>query len=296
MPGVTGRLIFGRKAKAKMMTTGEAVRYLRESPQHTRLIRDAYLGEDVQEAAERFLASAEFADARALLGDGFQGGKVLDLGAGVGIASYAFAQSGAQIVYALEPDASEVVGRGAISRLQNAAAHIELLEAFGEEIPLPDNELDVVYTRQVLHHTRDTGQVLRECARVLKSGGKFLACREHVVESEDELKTFLEQHPIHRLAGGEHAFPLDAYVSAITSAGLRVEKILGPWDSLINAFPEVRTNDELERLPQKILAGKFGHAVGAMAVSLPGVKNFIWKRVKSQTPPGRMYSFLASKP
>lgn len=279
-----------------MMTTSEAVRYLRESPQHTRLIRDAYLGEDVQEAAARFLASAEFAEARALLGDSFHGGKVLDLGAGVGIASYAFAQSGAKVVYALEPDSSEVVGRGAIRRLQNAATPIELLEAFGEEIPLPDNELDVVYTRQVLHHTRDPGQVLRECARVLKSGGKFLACREHVVESEDELKTFLEQHPIHRLAGGEHAFPLDAYLSAIRSAGLRVEKILGPWDSLINAFPEVRTTDELERFPQKILAGRFGHAVGAAAVFLPGVKNFIWKRVKSQTPPGRMYSFLASKP
>lgn len=279
-----------------MMTTGEAVRYLRTQAQYEEVVRDSYLGEDVRESAERFLASVEFAEVRALLGEHLRGGAVLDLGAGVGIASYAFAQSGAQTVYALEPDSSEIVGRGAIKNLGAEELPIKMIDGFGEEIPLDDDTIDVVYVRQVLHHTRDLPRVMRECARVLKSGGLLLACREHVVEGADELKIFLEQHPLHQLAGGEHAFSLATYTTAIQSANLRIKKVFGPWDSIINAFPEVRTQAELERVPLKILRHKLGGVGGTLAAFVPGMKRLVWQRVKRQTAPGRMYSFLASKP
>jgi SAM-dependent methyltransferase len=275
------------------ISTDEAVRRLRADPQHAALIRDSYLGEDVRESAERFRASAEFADVKGLLGAHIRESKILDLGAGTGIASYALARSGAKIVYALEPDESSQIGRGAINRL-GLNLPIKVLNAFGEEIPLPDAEVDIVYARQVLHHAQDLAQVLRECARVLKSGGLFLACREHVIEDEDELKTFLSEHPVHRLAGGENAFPLATYLSAIERAGLKTERIMGPWDTVINAFPEVRTKAELERIPEKVLAHRLGKA-GALASHLPGLKSLVWRRVKRSTPPGRMYSFLAVK-
>ena len=81
------------------MTTLEAVRGLRADPQSAAMLRDAYRGEDVCEAAERFRASAEFTEVCGQL----DGGKILDLGAGTGIASYALARSGARVVNATLP-------------------------------------------------------------------------------------------------------------------------------------------------------------------------------------------------
>ena len=176
------------------------------------------LGPDVVASAHRFEATGEFAAVRALLGDRLRGASVVDVGAGTGIASYAFARAGAAKVWAVEPDRSGEVGRGAMAKLM-AGLPIEGVDAFGEQMPLPDACADIVYTRQVLHHAHDLPALLRECARLLKPGGVFLACREHVANSEDELRRFLESHPVHQLAGGEYAFTYQQYVSAITGAG-----------------------------------------------------------------------------
>jgi SAM-dependent methyltransferase len=280
-------------SEQKKLTTAEAVRRLRADPRYANLVRDAYLEEDSRAAAERFSRSAEFAEVCALLGGRLRGGTIIDLGAGTGIASYALARAGAHLVYALEPDAGEV-GRAAIESLAGDLP-IELLDAFGERIPLGDGEVDVIYARQVLHHTRDLRGVLAECARVLRRGGLLLVCREHVADDERQLAQFLADHPVHKLAGGEHAYPLAAYVSAIEAAGLRIEKTLGPWDSIINAFPAVRSSEELSRFPRRVLGERFGLA-GRLAGFIPGVWGIAWNRIKHYPTPGRHYSFLAVKP
>ena len=275
------------------MNTEEAIKQLRSDPGCADLIRDSYLGEDLLEAAGRFEASEEFREVRRLIGAQLHNGRVLDLGAGNGIASRAFARSGAELVYALEPDPSDEIGRGAIHSL-TVDHNVELIEAYGEEIPLPDAEVDIVYTRQVLHHTNDLPQVLRECSRVLKPGGAFLACREHVVDDERQLRAFLEDHPVHGLTGGENAFRLDEYISAIRSSGLVLEKVFGPWDTVINAFPTVRTSGDLEAYPRIVLERRFGW-FGTLAALVPGATPLVWRRLKRPTP-GRLYSFLATKP
>ena len=214
------------------MTTEEAVLFLRRDPAEAENLRDAYLDGDVPGAARRFAASAEFAEALALV-RGVEGKSLLDVGAGTGIASWAFASAGARRVVALEPDPSDVVGQGAIRSLGRGDV-IEIVGAWGEKLPFPDGEFDAVYARQVLHHARDLAALVRECARVLRPGGRLLACREHVVDDEAQLREFLASHPIHRLAGGEHAYPLERYVGAIEEAGLRLEKILGPGGSQLS--------------------------------------------------------------
>lgn len=281
------------EGKKNMITTEEAILQLRRDPQHAELIRDSYLVADTFEASERFLASAEFAEVGELLEGRIFDGKILDLGAGNGVASRAFAKCGAEIVYALEPDPSDEIGRGAI-RCLTEGMPIELTDGYGEEIPLPDGEVDVVYTRQVLHHTSDLPQVLSECARVLRPGGVFLACREHVVDNEEQLQAFLDSHPVHQLAGGEHAYRLDEYMGAIREGGLELEEVFGPWDTMINAFPSVRSVGELRRFPRIALERRFGR-VGAVASFVPGVDSLVWRRLKRPTP-GRLYSFLAVKP
>jgi len=273
------------------MTTAAAVSCLRSDSRYADLIRDSYLDRDVLAAAQRFYESAEFREVCQLLGGQIHGARILDLGAGTGIASYAFARAGAH-VYALEPDDSDI-GRGAISQIVNGMP-VELLDAFGEAIPLPDQSLDIIYGRQVLHHTRDLHRVMQQCERVLKPGGMVLICREHVVDDEQQLNQFLHEHPVHKLAGGEHAYSLDTYQQAISGAGLRLTKVLGPWDSIINAFPKARNNEELSRLPEQLLAERFSH-LATLIRFIPGIHSLTWRRIRANREPGRLYSFLAIK-
>lgn len=276
-----------------MMTVDEAILHLRTDPQYSTFIRDAYLADNITESAERFKGSPEFSEVQRLLGSKVHEGVVLDLGAGNGIASYAFAASGARLVFALEPNPSDEIGRGAIS-LVTTGLDVEVIDGCGEDIPLPDEEVDIVYARQVLHHTRDLFRVMHECARVLKNGGTFVACREHVVDDTKQMKIFLDTHPIHRLAGGENAFTLNTYIEAIRSAGLELREAFGHLDTVINSFPRVRTPDELRQLPQIALKRRFG-VIGGAASRFPGVDAIVWALLKRPTP-GRMYTFLATKP
>jgi SAM-dependent methyltransferase len=273
------------------VTIDEAVRSLRRDPSYADLVRDAYLGRDVADSFRRFAESAEFDAVRSILGGRLGGATVLDLGAGTGMASAAFVRAGAGRVIAVEPDESDEVGRGAMGR---AGADFEVIDACGEQLPLPDATVDVVYARQVLHHAQDLESLMAEVARVLRPGGMVLACREHVVDSDEQLQVFLTNHPVHRLAGGEHAFPLSTYVAAIRGAGLVDIKVLGPWDSVINAYPAVRSADELRRMPGEQLRHRLG-TLGRFVGSIPGVPQLVLWRMQRRGP-GRLYSFIACKP
>jgi SAM-dependent methyltransferase len=279
---------------ASRMTTGEAIEHLRADPEHAELIRDSYLGEDTLETAQRFEASAELAEVRALLSGPLTGGEILDLGAGTGISSYALARAGAARVYAVEPDPSPVVGRGALERV--AVDGVEILDGVGERVPLPDESVDAVYCRQVLHHIPDLEVVAREVRRVLRPGGAFLACREHVVNSEEDLATFLAGHQVHQLAGGEGAYPLEVYLDAMRRGGLEIRRVWGPVDTVINAFPFVRNNEELRRFRAEVLGSPLA-ALGGTAGRLPGIRSMVRRRLEPYVSvPGAMWSFLAERP
>ncbi len=107
------------------------------------------------------------------------------------------------------------------------------------------------------------------------------------------MRVFLENHPVHAMTGGEHAHRLGAYCDAITGAGLRLQAVLGPWDSVINAYPLVRSPEELGNYPRIALRRRFGIA-GALLSFVPGVRRLVAMRLRRPTP-GRLYSFFATK-
>lgn len=265
----------------KLSSWEEAVVWLRGQPDQVDLVRACFYDDPLRVAAERYYASTEWQAIRALIAG--KRGSALDLGAGRGISSYALARDGWR-VSALEPDPSNVVGAGAIRALaQNAKLDIQVEQNWGESLPYPDATFDLVHGRQVLHHARDLKQLCCEAARVLKSGGIFIATREHVISKKEDLPEFLAAHPLHHLYGGEHAYLLDEYLEAIRSSGLVLTKVLNPYQSNINLYPET-----VSSLKQS-LAGR----LHCPAILIPA---FLLTRLGAKSnAPGRLYSFVARK-
>lgn len=276
------------------MTWEEAVCWLKMQPGMQEMVQHCYYDDPVEEAAERFVQSEEWAAVCALLGRRLPGA-VLDVGAGRGISSYGFARAGCSVV-ALEPDGSAIVGRGAIERLA-ATTHmdIEVVHDSGENLPFLDGRFNIVYGRAVLHHAADLKRLCAEGARVLEPGGVFLATREHVISSAADLTTFLDNHPLHSLYGGESAYTLEQYIDAIESAGLKLLRLVGPFESVINYAP--MTISEFESEAARGFSRFIGRAAGGMLARLESCRHaYVWHRGRKCNTPGRHYSFFAVKP
>lgn len=270
----------------------DAVRWLREQPDQQELVRLCYYDDPLEDAARRFYKSSEWQATVALLA-GAPTGEVLDLGAGRGIASYAFARCGRRVT-ALEPDSSPLVGNRAISKLAaDTGFAIEPLAAFGENLPIEDGRFAIVYGRAVLHHAHNLAALCKEVTRVLKPGGLFLAVREHVISRSEDLPEFLAGHALHKLYGGENAFRLDEYLAAIRGGGMQVRKIIGPYDNPVNYWPQ--TTEQIQQAVLMRLPGVARYPA-RRALAIPA----LWKCVAAllsawSKAPGRHYAFVGVK-
>lgn len=273
-------------------TWEQAVERLRRDPAHQELIFNSYLGADLADNSRRFSASAEFAETLKLLRLHAPGAKdVLDIPGGNGIAASAFAGAGFRVT-TVEPDPSETVGRGAIAAVLKArGVEADIVDSYGENLPFGDGSFDIVYVRQGLHHAADLPRMLNEYARVLRPGGVLMAAREHVVDDyAGSLEAFLAAQPDHQLYGGEHAFTLADYRTAMQQAGLVRELELGPIDSVINLHPA-----SLDDVVASLRASRKGRLLYALlpAILATGIGLWWMRRRKA---PGRLYSFLLRKP
>jgi SAM-dependent methyltransferase len=270
----------------------DAVEWLRSQPDKQDLVRNAYYDDPLIAAARRYWESREWDEVRKLLGS--TRGQALDVGAGRGIASYALAREGFAVT-ALEPDGSRLVGAGAIRSLaEESALPITVVQEFSEHLPFDDCQFDIVFARAVLHHTSNLHSACREFFRVLKPGGRLIAVREHVISRKKDLPVFLARHPLHRLYGGENAFPLSTYTNALLHAGFAIDVVLSPLSSVINYAPYT------EQTLKEVIADRLGLAMRGVlrrALSLPGLwslarRSFSWVDRR----PGRLYSFVCTRP
>lgn len=278
----------------KFGTWEDAVRWLRDQPDKQDLVRAAYYDDPLELAVERYWSCDEWRAIKQYLPR--SKGLALDVGAGRGIASYALAREGFEVV-ALEPDGSELVGAGAIRQMAEIdSLPVTVVEEFSERLPFPDQTFDLVFARAVLHHTENLEKACKEFYRVLKPGGKLIAVREHVISRKEDLPTFLDLHPLHNLYGGEHAYLVNQYTFAIESSGIKVTSILAPFDSPINFAPY--SEESLRAAIADRAIGRFSN-VGFLIKKLLNV-NFIWVVVKwllskLDSRPGRLYSFIGER-
>lgn len=283
------------------MTWEETIIFIRQKKEFGELVENTYLDADLRKNIEKFKSSLEFTETLQRLRRHLNSGtpskniRILDIGAGNGISSVAFALHDFQVT-AIEPDTSDTIGCGAIQFLKSAyhLQNLDIISSYGESLPFEEESFDVVYARQAMHHAKDLSLFVKEASRVLKKGGLMYTCRDHVVNDAQQKKEFLSKHPLQHFYEGENAFSLTEYTTAFKQAGLSVLEELGPLDSAINYNP--KTTQELLTEFRTILKRK-------MPLSIPKVplfdklifKFFKWRTHNLYHEAGRLYTFIAKK-
>lgn len=185
---------------------------------------------------------------------------VLDLGSGGGIDVLLSARrvgpSGKAYGLDMTDEMLELARQNATT---SGVTNVEFLKGQIENVPLPDNSVDVIISNCVINLSTDKGQVLREAFRVLKPGGRF-AVSDVVVDGPvpDEIRQRVELW-VGCIAG---ALDLTQYQSLLAQAGF-VDVTIEPTrhyalddagDTGLSAWLASQDPDERERLNRAFMS------------------------------------------
>jgi uncharacterized protein YbaR (Trm112 family)/SAM-dependent methyltransferase len=101
------------------------------------------------------------------------GQRAMQLG-GIGLHAVKFLLGGATEAVVVSPMPGELLFASHLAERYDVGDRLGLVVAVAEELPLVGESLDVIYSGGSVHHM-ETSLALPECARVLRSGGRFAA-------------------------------------------------------------------------------------------------------------------------
>ncbi|WP_050476940.1 class I SAM-dependent methyltransferase [Herbaspirillum rhizosphaerae] len=146
--------------------------------------------------------------------------RVLDLGCGGGHASFAVAPFAAQVLaYDLSAQMLEVVRIAAEDR---KLPNIEIRQGSADSLPFDDASFDVVCTRFSAHHWRNLPQALKEAARVLKPGGRFIVI-DTAAPADVLADTYMQAIELLRDTSHVRNVSMSSWKKLIAQTGLQVE-------------------------------------------------------------------------
>jgi ubiquinone/menaquinone biosynthesis C-methylase UbiE len=148
--------------------------------------------------------------------------RALDIATGGGHTALAFAPYVREVVATdLTPKmlaAAEEFIRG------QGAANVRFEHADAEALPFPDASFDLVTTRIAPHHFPNPQQYIREVARVLRPGGRFVL-DDNMAPEDAELADFMNRFEQWRDPSHVRAHSVGEWRAWIETAGMRVEHV-----------------------------------------------------------------------
>jgi arsenite methyltransferase len=133
-----------------------------------------YGGEETQGLPQEAVAASLGCGNPTALAELKQGETVLDLGSGGGIDVLLSARRVGPSGRAYGLDMTDdMLALARENQRKAGAENVEFLKGEIENIPLPDNSVDVIISNCVINLSADKDRVLREAFRVLKPGGRF---------------------------------------------------------------------------------------------------------------------------
>jgi arsenite methyltransferase len=138
------------------------------------IIKDLYTSDEMAQLPEKAVLASLGCGNPTALAELRPGETVLDLGSGGGIDVLLSARRVGPEGKAYGLDMTdEMLSLAGENQRKAGVTNVEFLKGEIENIPLPDNSVDVIISNCVINLSGDKDSVLREAFRVLKPGGRF---------------------------------------------------------------------------------------------------------------------------
>lgn len=147
---------------------------------------------------------------------------LLDIGSGFcGLPRFLVQKTPCKKVVALNISEKENEYARQKNKEEGLADKIEVIDGDFNSMPFPNNEFDIMLSQDSMLHSPDKGMLLKECARVLKDGGRFVF--SDILEKDTLSRE--EAQKIYSRVKVPHLATFDTYEKQLQEAGFTIKEI-----------------------------------------------------------------------